>query len=220
MTISRNDLLELFQTRFTCKKYDPNRPVSQEDFETILEVGRLSPSSMGLEPWRFVQIADKQLLEKILPYCWGGQGKFEDASHVLAILGRQGNQMKPDSDYIRHINEDVQGWSQPDMAAREKRMAAFQSNDLQLQTDRDYFEWVSRQCYIAMANMLTAAAALGVDSTPVEGLNYPKVNEILSQAGVFDPSEFSLAVMMCFGHGQGPKRPKTRRDMSEVFSKF
>lgn len=211
---------ELFQNRYTCKGYDPERTVSDRDFATILEAGRLSPSSMGFEPWHFVRLQDKETITQITPYTWGAQAQFAGCSHILLLLGRQPAQLRPGSDYLRHIHFDVQGFPEEMWDQRMKKVQVFQDHDQQMDSERAVRDWIGKQVYIAMANMLTAAAMLGVDSTPIEGFESAEVNQVLIDRGVFDPKVFRLTAMMCFGYSNRDHRHKTRRPISEVFSTF
>ena len=63
-------IINAFNFRHATKEFDPEKKVSESDFHTILETGRLSPSSLGLEPWRFVVIENEDLKEKLKPYSW------------------------------------------------------------------------------------------------------------------------------------------------------
>ena len=86
--ISQQAILDAFNFRHACKTFDPARKIAEADFRFILETGRLSPSSFGYEPWRFLVIQDMALREKLLGVTWGGKGQFPTASHVVAILAR------------------------------------------------------------------------------------------------------------------------------------
>lgn len=94
----------------------------------------------------------------------------------------------------------------------------FQTNDFKLiDSDRAMFDWASKQTYIALANMMTTAAMLGVDSCPIEGFNIEKVEEILSEEGILDKEHFGVSVMVGFGYrDEQPHREKTRQPMEDI----
>ena len=78
---------------------------------------------------------------------------------------------------------------------------ALQEEDMKLlENDRTLFDWCSKQTYIALANMLTGASALGIDSCPIEGFHYDKMNECLAEEGLFDPQEYAVSVAATFGY--------------------
>lgn len=211
---------EVFNKRYTCKGYDPEKQVSDEDFRTIIEAGRLSPSSFGFEPWKFVLLKNRDVLEEIKPYAWGAHASIEGASHFVLILARTPKHMKPGSEYLRHIQSDIQKWPDDLLKQRLTKYSEFRDDDFDLNSDRAVFDWTTKQVYIPLANMLTTAAMLGVDSTPMEGFHQEKVNEILVKNGVYDKDDFRLAVMVAFGYTNREHREKTRREVDEVFEVF
>jgi nitroreductase len=87
-----------------------------------------------------------------------------------------------------------------------------------LTDDRKLFDWAGKQVYIPLANMMTAAAFIGIDSCPMEGFDREKIEEILSKEGIIDTNEFGLAVMVAFGY-RSPNAeifPKTRQPIDKV----
>lgn len=89
MILTREQALEIFKRRVSVRYYDPARKISAEDFTAILDFGRLSPSSVGCEPWQFVVVQNAALREKIKPFAWGMQASISDASHVVFLLARK-----------------------------------------------------------------------------------------------------------------------------------
>lgn len=86
MSSMQDTILNAFNFRHVTKEFDPEKHVSDSDFHTILETGRLSPSSLGLEPWRFIVLEDEDLKEKLKPYSWGAQKQLSTASLLLLFL--------------------------------------------------------------------------------------------------------------------------------------
>lgn len=214
----RTFILDVFNNRYTCKGYDPAKRVSDEDFRVIMEAARLSPSSMGFEPWKFVLLNNKKIKEKIRPYAWGAEKALDGASHFVLILARSNKDMRYDSDYLQYIMKEVQKFPDEVIKQRREKFRNFQENDFKLfESERALLDWTCKQTYIPLANMLTAAAILGVDSTPIEGFNKEKVEEILISEGVYDPEHFRLSCMIAFGYTNRDHRPKTRRKMEEVW---
>ena len=173
MILTREQAIEIFKRRVSTRSYDPARKISDEDFNTILEFGRLSPSSVGSEPWKFLVIQNKELREKLKPIAWGMANTLDDASHVVIIVAKKN--ARYDSDFLlqtlakRNLPED-----QMQMAL--DRYKKFQVHDMKIADDeRALFEWTRKNTYIALANMLTGAAMLGIDSCPVEGMDYDAV---------------------------------------------
>lgn len=200
MTTLNKQIIEAFNYRYACKAFDPDKKVSESDFETIIESARLSPSSFGFEPWKFVVIENKELLNKLLPISWGAQGQFPTASHVVVILARKMIDTKAGTDYIYHVMRDIQKLPEEIQNGKNEKFAAFQQYDFDLTDERKLFDWACKQTYIALANMMTSAALLGIDSCPMEGFDRLKFEDILSEAGVLDKEHFGVSVMAAFGY--------------------
>ena len=102
MDIKDELFLEALRFRFACKKFDASKKINEKDFQTILEAGRLSPSSFGFEPWEFIVAQNRELREEIRAVSWGAQGQLPTASHFIIILARMPESMSPDSSYIQN----------------------------------------------------------------------------------------------------------------------
>lgn len=210
--------MQAMRHRFACKEFDPARTISAPQFTTILEAGRLSPSSFGLEPWDFLIIQNPAMRERIRAVAWGAQTQLPTCSHFLVILARKANAMQIDSPHVLHIMRDIRQFPEDIREAVAGRYRQFKDTDFALTgNDRAGFEWASRQCYIAMANMLTAAACMEIDSCPIEGFNKEQCEQLLASENLMDSTEFGVACMVAFGFRKdAPKRPTTRRSLDEI----
>lgn len=99
MSISKQQVLDAFHFRAACRAYDPNRKISREDMDYILELGRLSPSSVGSEPWKFLVLQNEAIREKIAPVSWGIKHPMSEASHLVVILAKKN--ARYDSEFFR-----------------------------------------------------------------------------------------------------------------------
>lgn len=218
MDRKKEEILKAHRFRFACKEFDKNKKVAEEDLKFILEVGRLSPSSFGFEPWKFLVIENENLRQKILPVAWGVQRQMSTLSHLVIILARKKRDMIFSSDYIKYMVEDVHNIPGDLAEARIERYRNFQKEDFKLlEEDRNIFDWAVMQTYIALGNMMTAAAEIGIDSCPIEGFHREKLEEILEKEGIIDREQFGISSMVVFGYRkEDPKRPKTRKSMEEV----
>ncbi len=217
MTDRRKLVLDTWMFRHACKRFDAQKRVSDEDFAVILEAARLSPSSFGFEPWQFLVLENRLLWEKLRPMCWGAQNCFDGASRFVVVLARKKADLIYDADYIRHIINDVQQFPADLQVQRTHKYENFQRNDFELlDSDRAIFDWACKQCYIALANMLTAGALLGIDSCPVEGFVRRDAERVLADEGLLDMSRFGIAVMAGFGYRAVEPRTKTRQPSEDV----
>ncbi|MFN2747827.1 MULTISPECIES: NAD(P)H-dependent oxidoreductase [Bacillus] len=216
----KQDILAAYQFRHAAKEFDPNQKISDEDFHFILETGRLSPSSFGLEPWKFLVIQNEELREKLRAVSWGAQGQLPTASHFVLLLGRTAQEMKYDSDYIEEHLDNVKKMPpeiKENMIKKGGVLSKFQESDFHLlESDRAMFDWVSKQTYIALGNMMTAAAMIGIDSCPIEGFDYDQVHDILEKEGLLEDGKFDVSVMVAFGYRVKEPRPKTRQELDQV----
>ena len=214
MILTRQQALDIFRRRVSTRHYDPARKISAEDFAAILDFGRLSPSSVGSEPWKFLVIQNQGLREKIKPVAWGMQSSITEASHLVILLAKK--HARYDTPFFSELMER-RGFTPEQRAAALERYRSFQTHDIAIADDeRALFDWASKQSYIALANMLTGAAMLGIDSCPIEGMNYAAVEHILAQAGLLDPAEYGVSVAATFGYRARDIQPKPRRDAAET----
>ena len=214
MILTRQQALEIFRRRVSTRHYDPARKISAEDFAAILDFGRLSPSSVGSEPWKFLVIQNQGLREKIKPVAWGMQSSITEASHLVILLAKK--HARYDTPFFSELMER-RGFTPEQRAAALERYRSFQTHDIAIADDeRALFDWASKQSYIALANMLTGAAMLGIDSCPIEGMDYAAVEHILAQARLLDPAEYGVSVAATFGYRARDIQPKPRRDAAET----
>lgn len=218
MEHTKEEILKAYHFRHACKEFDVNKKISDEDFHFILETGRLSPSSFGFEPWKFVVIQNQELRNKLLPVAWGAQKQLPTASHFIVILARKKEEMLYNSSYISNFMKNIQQLPEEVVTMKRGFYKEFQESDFQLlESDRAMFDWASKQTYIALGNMMTAAAQIGIDSCPIEGFHQEKVTAILKEEGIISDDTFGVSVLAAFGYrAEEPKHNKTRQTMDKV----
>ncbi|OAM38407.1 NAD(P)H-dependent oxidoreductase [Eikenella sp. NML120348] len=215
MPHTKQTVLKAFHRRYACKKYDPAKKISRKDFEFILETGRLSPSSFGLEPWRFLVIQNLALRAELKPLAWGAADKIMDCSHFVVILAR--TQAAMQSDYRHKMWSGVHHIPPHIVEIREGFFKQFAEHNFCItESPHAFHDWASKQSYIALANMMTAAAFIGIDSTPIEGFRQEEVNAFLAAKGLFNPTEYHVSIMAAFGYRNEEPRAKTRLPMEEI----
>lgn len=217
VTLNKNEILSAYQFRHATKEFDNTKKISEADFNFILETGRLSPSSFGFEPWRFVVVQNPEIREKIRTNAWGAQKQLPTASHFVIILSRLPKDMMVGSEHINRMMENVQELPQQVQEGKGKVYDKFLREDFGLVgNDRAMFEWGSRQTYIALGNMMTSAAMIGIDSCPIEGFDKAKVEQMLAEEGIMDADHYGVSCMVAFGYRLNEPRSKTRRCAEEV----
>mgnify|MGYP003586311827 CR=1 FL=1 len=212
--ISKEQVLEAFKYRSATRAYNPAKKISDDDFNYILELARLSPSSVGSEPWQFVVVQNPELRQKLKPVSWGMATQVEDCSHLVVVLAKKNASW--DSAFLR-AGLEKRGLNEEQMAKAVSVYEKFQKHDIEIAGDeRALFDWAAKQTYIALGNMMSGAALIGIDSCPVEGFEYAAVNRILAEAGAFDPDEWGVSVMVTFGYRAKDIRPKSRKPLDEI----
>lgn len=214
----KKEFLAAMNRRYACKEFDITKTISKEDFEFILEAGRLSPSSFGFEPWQFLVITDPQKKLDVTEFSWGGRDRATGASHFIVALTRKAD-MRHDSEYLNNFMKDVQNLPEDVVEMKTGFFKAFQESDFKLlESKRSLSDWANKQSYIAMGNMLTAGAVINVDSCPIEGFNKESTEKVLEEKFGIDMNNFDLSYMMAFGYAKDPenKFPKTRRKMEDI----
>ncbi|OIK12720.1 NAD(P)H-dependent oxidoreductase [Bacillus sp. MUM 13] len=215
-TEKKEQILGAMNFRHATKKFDSEKIISKDDFNFILECGRLSPSSVGYEPWKFLVIQNPELRAKLKEVSWGAQGQLPTASHFVIILARKN--MRYDSEQVLSHLRNVKEMPDDVIKAASARYRSFQEDDMKLfESERALFDWACKQTYIALGNMMTAAAQIGIDSCPIEGFDYAAVNKILEAEGLLENGQLEASVMAAFGYrAEDPKRAKTRKEMKDV----
>ncbi|GLI83802.1 putative NAD(P)H nitroreductase YfkO [Rossellomorea marisflavi] len=213
---TKQAVLDAFSFRHATKAFDPEKKISDADFSYILETGRLSPSSVGYEPWKFVILQNPEIREKLREVSFGAQGQLPTASHMVIILARKN--ATPQSDYVQHLLKNIKQVPEDTMGDMVKAYTQFQEVDINIyESERALFDWASKQTYIALGNMMTSAAMIGIDSCPIEGFNYEKASLILEEAGILDSENFGISVMAAFGYrAEEPHREKVRQPIEDV----
>ena len=218
MTISKPEILQAYQFRHACKEFDAERKISEDDFSFILETARLSPSSFGIEPWKFLVIQNPALRDKLKQHTWGGQKQLPTASHVLLTLVRKSHFMRYDSAFVQHFMREVQQFPEDIIALRSSFLEQFQRDDFDLlSSERAMTDWSGKQTYIPLANMMTAAAMIGVDSCPIEGFTQKAVEQVLADEIGLDLQQWGVAYLVACGYRkEPPARDKTRQGLDAV----
>ena len=177
-TITGESLLQQLTWRYATKKFDPTRKIAPADWAVIEEALVLTPSSYGLQPWKFIVVTDPALKARLRPASWN-QSQVEDCSHLVVLTAKEDITEADVDRFIARIAE-VRGVSAESLAGYK----GYMMGDL-VKGPRHAIiqEWAARQTYIALGNLMTSAALLGVDACPFEGIEPAKYDEILGLKG-------------------------------------
>lgn len=195
------EITKALNWRYAVKTFDSAKKVSDADLQTILESGRLAPSTIGLEPWKFIVVNDPAVRAQLRAVGYD-QTKITEASHLVVITYRTDAENLPTELVARTAK--AQGKTVEDLAGL-KQMAdgAVQGTSLKA------------QAYIPLGMMVETAALIGIDTGPMEGFDPAKVDEIL---GLKEKNLASTSMLAIGYRGDDAYAalPKTRRAYDEV----
>ena len=203
--------LESLNWRYATKRFDAAKKISDADLNTLKEAVRLSASSYGLQPYKVVIVENPELREKLKAAAYG-QTQITDASHLFIFASDVALDAASVDQYIANISKTrsvpvdaLGGFS--DMM---KNVVGNLSGDAKN-------TWTAKQTYIALGNLLGAAAELKIDATPMEGFNAASFNEILG----FDKLGLSASVIATVGYrhdeDDAQHHKKVRKSQEELF---
>ncbi len=172
--MTSENLLTQLNWRYATKQFDPQRKIDPQTWAALEEALVLTPSSFGLQPWRFIVVTDAATRERLVSASWG-QRQVADASHLVVFAIKQDLNEADIDAYLNRIVV-VRGGARDTLNGYRDMMVG------SLLTGRDALarrSWAANQAYIALGNFVTSAALLGIDTCPLEGLEPAKYDQIL-----------------------------------------
>lgn len=172
--IARDQLLAQLNWRYATKQYDAARKIDPADWAALEESLVLSPSSLGLQPWRFIVVDDPATRAALLPASYG-QAQVVEASH-LVVFATKTHVGEAEVDALVQRTARVRGVTSESLAG----LRSMGINSVVHGMDESArLAWAKNQTYIALGNFLTSAALLGIDATPMEGFDRAQYDSIL-----------------------------------------
>jgi nitroreductase len=198
----REAFLQAMRFRHACRFFDRQRRVSREDIDFLLEAARLSPSSFGLEPWRFIVVEAAELKAGLQKACTD-EPQVGSASAVIVIFARMA-ELAADAEYVKR------------MLRRETtspaEFATLLNDYREFVRQNDLTAWSIAQCHVAAANMMTAGALVGIDTCPIGAFSSAAALEALAIPGRGDV----VALLLALGYRKDAAPPKQRLPLSEL----
>ena len=210
-TIKPETLISQLNWRYATKQFDPKRKISTQDWATLEEALLLTPSSGGLQPWKFIVVTDPAVRAKLVPASYG-QEKVSTASHLI-VFAAKNNLGEADVDAHLQNVAKTQGVPVESLAQfRGMLVGMVKSMD---ETARKAF--AQNQVFIALGNFLTSAALLGIDACPMGGFDHAQYDEILG----LKAQGLGSAVIATAGYRSAADKyagaPKVRFPKEQVF---
>lgn len=209
------NILDALKWRYATKVFDPNKKIPAEDFQKILDALVLSPSSYGLQPWKFVIVENPKLRAELRPHSWN-QAQITDASHLI-VLCRVNTIDEVFVTKFIELTAKKRGMNPHDLDGYKNMMIG---DVVQGPRSKRVDEWAKDQVYIALGNLLTVAATMGIDACPMEGFDPSKYDEILN----LKEKGLSSAVICALGYRSADDKyadlAKVRFDEKDVVVKM
>ena len=205
------------ETRYTAKKYDPTKRISAEDLDVLYKAMQLSASSINSQPWKFIVIESDQAKQRMYDTF---ENKFQfNQPHIKTasqtILFAYNPKYKRE-DYGRVIDQDITRKRTP-IDNREQAFGAFAFVDLNTDETGNNAAWTKAQTYLALGNTMHTLARLGIDSTPMEGIDSELIGEIFAD----ELDGYVCDVALAIGYHDEAEDynqplPKSRLDIEQV----
>ena len=158
------DVLKILQERYTTKLYDSAYRLQVEEIDQIREILRLTPSSINSQPWAFDIIEDQAVKERLSVHSMNNSERVRAASLVIVF----------------HVYRSVEVFEQERIARLAEGPQGFYRGYIASHGEGAVRAWMERQAYIALGMLLAALPAMGIDSTPMEGIELDAYDAILA----------------------------------------
>lgn len=167
------NLIEALNTRYATKKFDSTKKLDQAIVDQLIEALRLTPTTYGLQLMKAVLVEDEKIREELVQHSYG-QAQVKDASHLIVLCRESNATAEMIDQYIQTISET----RTVPLESLEGFKKMMQGSILNLPEDKCNL-WMEKQVYIALGNLMTACAVLGIDACPMEGFNPAAYDETL-----------------------------------------
>ncbi|GAB3796547.1 NAD(P)H-dependent oxidoreductase [Spirosoma humi] len=205
-------LVKALEWRYATKKYDTSRQLLDEQFDDLLRSVQLAPSSYGLQPYRFITVADPAKLEQLSRAAFG-QPQITTASKVLVVAVETNISENTVKNYIDKA-ASIRQTERKNLEARE----AFVNAKLLLLSAGQKIEWAEKQAFLAVGILVSAAAEAGIDASPMEGFDRRQVDDILG----LPEKNLQSALLFALGYrsedDEFARIPKVRKTSEELFT--
>lgn len=178
-TTTPESLVQQLQWRYATKQFDPLHKIPTHVWSALEQSLILTPSSYGMQPWKFIILNQDTSVRERLVACSWGQRQVADSSHYVVFAVRTEITASDVETYI----DSIAAVRKIDKSAVEPLKKMIEGGVVRGMNATQQHEWASRQAYIALGNFMTSAALLGIDTCPMEGIDPAKYDEILGLQG-------------------------------------
>lgn len=158
-------VLEALNWRAAIKQFDPEKKVDEADIAKLIDSANLAPTSGGLQPFRVIVVRNQEIKERLVAASYN-QKQVADASHLLVFAAQENFTTDDVNSVIGHIEKE-RGLPASALDGYRQSMSQYISS----MEETAKFQWASRQAFISLGTIMTAAGDLKIDSCPMEGFN-------------------------------------------------
>jgi nitroreductase len=211
MSNKTTELLNALQWRYATKAFDPARKIPEDTWQALEKSLVLTPTSYGLQPYKFLVVQNPATRQALLAQSWN-QKQVVDCSHYVVFLART-EMTEADVDRFVKRATDVRKLP-PDALAPYRKMII--SDVVHGPRGKQAHEWAARQVYIALGNLMTCAAILGVDACPMEGISPTEYDKLLKLEGTGYKTVVACALGYRAAGCKYATMPKIRYELAEL----
>lgn len=194
------DFLSIAENRYTTKKYDPAKKISDENVQKLKEILRLSPSSINSQPWKFIFITDEKLKNELAEVSYFNESKIKEACHLI-VFNVIDNIEKFEKEFIGNLPEGS---------------VAYYQKNIKPESEESIKSWLANQVYLSLGYFLSACACMGIDSTPMEGVDIKEYAKILRTKDYKPLFAVAIGYRDTQDTNQPSITPKSRFDLNDV----
>jgi len=199
-----NELMKAVNFRHACKSFDETKSIPAQAIGEIVEAGRLAPSSIGMQPWHFL-VVQKPEMKAALSQACNNQKHVAGCSHFIVLLARKPHNYEPGSVLL----DEMFGNGKVPAERAEFILSMVKSLP-------DKLGWAKSQTYLAGAQIMLAAAALGIDSCPIAGNPGPEAQAIAKLVPAFPMADFEVVWNIALGYRANEQPPRMRLPMEKI----
>ncbi len=204
------NILNNLNWRYAVRKFDENKIVPEDKIMELLEITNLSPSALGLQPYKFIVIHDKELQLKLQEHS-NDQTQVGEASHLIVFATKTEISQSYISNYVEQT-ENVRNLEIGSMNDSIKTI----SDIMSAKSSEDFFHWAQKQAYLALGVLILAAADMEIDLCPLELIDSKKYNEVLG----LDKEKLHTCVVATIGYRSNEDslatENKSRREFDDI----
>ncbi|MEI9960625.1 MAG: NAD(P)H-dependent oxidoreductase [Limisphaerales bacterium] len=209
--LTNQQLLEALNWRYATKVFDATKKIPADVWQTLEQTLVLTPTSYGMQPYQFLVINNPAKRAALKPHSWN-QGQVTDASHYVVFTARTEIKVADVDKYMNRV-ASVRKVPVDSLNAYRNGIIGDVVNGAR---GKVAHEWAARQAYIALGNLMTSAAMLGIDTCPMEGLSPTEYDKVLNLAGSGYATVMACAVGYRADSDKYAKLAKVRYELKDL----